>query len=374
MGPEDLVAVWRAAVAACDPRRVVREACERLGTARPRVIVAVGKAAGAMAAGAVDVFGACDGIVVTVDGVSVPETGLRLRRASHPEPDARSEAAGREVMAMMKRVPAGEVALVLVSGGASALCAVPRHGLALDEKVRRVREVMQAGAPIAELNRVRKELSAIKGGKLAALCPGRVVTLVVSDVPGDDVAVVGSGPTVPGKPGDEVHLVAGIDRFRREAAKSLSSSGDGVNFDNISDRSEVLEGDVAAVAMEIGAVARRLKEGEAWVAGGEWTVKVTGKGRGGRATHLALLAAIEIAGIDGMCVLVAGSDGNDGTGPWAGAVVDGETRARMVRAGVDEWLALATCDSGSALDVVGATIDGGPTGVNHADLVIVARE
>ena len=123
---------------------------------------------------------------------------------------------------MAKGVGEGEVMLVLVSG-ASALCAVPRDGLGLEEKVASVMEVMRSGAPIGEINRVRTELSAVKGGKLAAMCPGKVVTMVVSDVPGDDVAVVGSGPTVPGKDGDEVRLVAGIAMFRRAAAAALSA-------------------------------------------------------------------------------------------------------------------------------------------------------
>ena len=216
----ELVAVWRRAVAACDPWRVVREACA--GLAAPTRIVAFGKAAGAMAAGALDVFGAREGVVVTVDGVDVPDvvtaSGLHVRRAGHPVPDARSEAAGREVMELMQAALPDDVVLVLVSGGASALVAVPKDGIDLAAKIVVVAQAMRRGAPIAELNRVRTELSAVKGGKLAAMCPGKVVTLVVSDVPGDDVGVVGSGPTVPGKPGDDVRLVAGIARFRHEAA------------------------------------------------------------------------------------------------------------------------------------------------------------
>ncbi|MBZ0233496.1 MAG: glycerate-2-kinase family protein, partial [Deltaproteobacteria bacterium] len=266
--------VWRAAVAACDPRRVVKEACA--GMAAPARIVAFGKAAGAMAAGAIDVFGPRDGLVVTVDGVEVPDvvtaSGLHVRRAGHPVPDARSEAAGREVIELMQRVRAGERVLVLVSGGASALVAVPRDGIDLAAKIVVVAQVMRRGAPIAELNRVRTELSAVKGGKLAAMCPGQVVTLVASDVPGDDVSVVGSGPTVPGKPGDEVRLLAGIGRFRREAALALqklsklppspSPSGDGGNFDNFSgteEREGVLEGTAEEVAAEVERVARTLE-------------------------------------------------------------------------------------------------------------------
>ncbi len=138
------------------------------------------------------------------------------------------------------------------------------------------------------------------------------------------------------------------------------------------ERAGALEGTAEEVAREVEEVARRLAVGSAWVAGGEWTVKVGEKaGRGGRATHLALLVAKAIAGMEDVRVLVAGSDGVDGTGPWAGAVVDGATWGR---AGETEGeRGLRECDSGTVLARVGAAIEGGPTGVNHADLVIVER-
>ena len=382
----ELVAVWRAAVAACDPRVVVGDAIAEMELKPgPVSVVAIGKAAGAMAAGAVDGLaargiGIRDGIVVTVDGVGVPETvtgsGLRVRRAGHPVADGRSEAAGREVMELARGVGVDEVMLVLVSGGASALMAVPRDGVTRAEKVARVGEVMRSGAAIGEINRVRGELSAVKGGRLAAMCPGRVVTLVVSDVPGDDVGVVGSGPTVPGKEGDVVRLVAGMETLRRVAATKLGDrvAGSGRRAAGIGptvgERAGVMVGTVDEVMREVVGVAQRIEAGGAWVAGGEWTVVVTGEGRGGRATHLALMVAREIAGLAGVRVLVAGSDGIDGTGPWAGAVVDGETWARVASEGER---GLRECDSGTVLAAVGATITSGPTGVNHADLVIVVR-
>jgi glycerate-2-kinase len=197
------------------------------------------------------------------------------------------------------------------------------------------------------------------------MCPGRVVTLVVSDVPGDDVAVVGSGPTVPGKDGDVVRLVAGMETLRRAAATRMGGLGT-----RVEERPEVIAGTVEEVMRDVVGVAQRIEEGCAWVAGGEWTVAVTGNGRGGRATHLALMLARELAGVLAGRVLVAGSDGIDGTGPWAGAVVDGATWARV--AGEGER-GLRACDSGTVLAAVGATITSGPTGVNHADLVIVVR-
>ncbi len=382
-----LARAWRAAVAACAPAAVVARAiADEPALARGAVtVLAMGKAAAAMAAGAVVALGprVRGGLVVTGDGVAVDEAelaaaGLALRRAGHPVPDARSEAAGRALLAAAAGVRAGDTLLALVSGGASALVAVPRPGLTLAEKVARTEAVRRSGAPIAALNRARGELSAVKGGRLAAACPGRVVTLVASDVPGDDVAVVGSGPTVPGKPGDVVRLVAGLGRLRQEAARALAADG----WREVGEHAPPLEGDVAAVAARVLEVAAGLAAGAAWVAGGEWTVEVpVDAGTGGRAVQLALLVARGLAardlGRDGgraeVRVLVAGSDGVDGTGPAAGAVVDGATWGRLAAAGIDGERALRRCDAGAALAAIGATVVSGPTGTNHADLVIVAR-
>ncbi|HUQ01476.1 MAG TPA: DUF4147 domain-containing protein [Kofleriaceae bacterium] len=403
----DLRAVWKAAVAACDPGAQVCNYIDDFALHGGRwTVLAVGKAAASMAAGALDALGdegtgdtLEGGLVITVDGAPVPSTLARavagaawhLRRTAHPVPDARSEAAGREAIELVRGIPEDGVLLALVSGGASALMAVPAEGLTLAEKVARVSEVMRGGAPIHEINRVRAELSAVKAGKLGRLCRGRVVTLVVSDVVGDNVAVVGSGPTVTGRPHDYALLISGMDTFRRTAAgvvRARLSKVDTVpsadfaegtvsTFDNsgLQERAALLDGDVEEVANEVDGVARRLGPGDIWVAGGEWTVTVSERaGKGGRATHLALLVAKAISGMHGVQVLVAGSDGVDGTGPWAGAVVDGDTWELLVLDGRDPERAIAGCDSGTVLDAIGATITSGPTGVNHADVVIVARE
>ncbi len=367
-----LEGIWRQAVAACDPRQAVRAAlvAEPLPQ-RAVTVIAIGKAAGAMAAGAAAALGERmrAGIVVTVDGVVVEDVGLPVRRAGHPVPDLRSEAAGREVMAVAAGVQPDDLLLALVSGGASALVAVPRDGLTLADKIERTGLVARQGAPIAVLNRARSELSAIKDGRLAALCPAPVRTLVVSDVPGDDVAVVGSGPTVPGKAGDVVRLVAGLATLRAEAAHAARAVGY-----RIEEQPAPLEGTVEDVARVVVAVAARLAAGSAWVAGGEWTVAVpVTAGVGGRAVHLALLVARALDGVAGVQVLVAGSDGIDGSGPAAGATIDGATWAALQAAGIDGAHAIASCDAGAALAAVGATIVSGPTGVNHADLVIVVR-
>lgn len=364
--------VFAAAVAACDPRAAVRDALAGRGAAPVRM-VAMGKAAAAMAAGADDALGAAivEGLVVHPDGVAVPAAVRRfdVRAAAHPVPDARSEAAGRAALALARRVEAHEWMLVLVSGGASALAAVPIAGLTLREKADAIAALMKAGAPIAALAEARQARSAIKGGKLAAACAGRVLTLVASDVPGDDVAVVGSGPTVPPRWGDVVQVIAGLARLRAEAAAAARARGWTVTL-----APDDLVGDVGEVAARVAREADGLARGAAWTGGGEWTVAIAGAaGQGGRASELALRCARAIAGRDEVVLLVGASDGVDGTGPDAGAIVDGATWGAIAAAGIDPDAALAAHDSGCALAAIGAAITTGPTGVNHADLVIVAR-
>jgi hydroxypyruvate reductase len=340
-------------LAACDPAAATARALAALGLDRPAWIAAVGKAAPAMAVGARDRLDVRGALVVAPDGTDA--RGLDVVRAAHPVPDARSEAAGRALLAFARAVPPGDVMVALVSGGASALAAVPRAGLSLAEKVARVQALAASGAPIAELNRLRASLSAIKGGRLAAACPGRVVTVVVSDVVGDDPAVVGSGPTVPC---DTVVVASGVADLARAAAAVTG----GAVVD------AALTGDVEEVA---GRVAAAIRDGAGWMIwAGEPTVRLPPRpGRGGRARQQALLVARALAGVPGWRLLVAGSDGVDGTGDAAGAIVDGATWGRLT----DPQGALDRCDAGGALGAIGAEVVTGPTGVNHADLLVAFR-
>jgi len=363
----ELAAVFAAAVRACDPAaRVTAALAARPRPARGAVtLVALGKAAVAMARGAIDAWGDAigGGVVVHPDGVASASSLARLdvRAAAHPVPDARSEAAGRAALAAAAAVPEDGVLLVLMSGGASALAAVPAPGLTLDDKRAAVAALVARGAPIAELNAARAARSALKGGRLAAACRGRVLTLVVSDVPGDDVAVVGSGPTVPARGGDEVVLVAGLGALRDAAVAACPGP--------VTVHEEILVGDVAEVDAIVRAAAQTLAPGAWWIGGGEWTVALGAtRGEGGRASELALRAAAWLAGGD-VVVLVGASDGVDGTGPGAGAIVDGGTWARVG----DAAAALTAHDSGRALAAAGDAITLGPTGINHADLVLIAR-
>jgi len=365
-----LEAVFRAAVRGCDPKAVVRAevaAMRRDGAARVRMIAA-GKAAVAMAWGAVEALGdtIVEGLVVHPEGAAAAPTGLDVRAAAHPVPDARSEAAGRAALALAARAGADEILLVLVSGGASSLMVVPRAGMNLAEKANELAAIARRGASIAVLNRARIARSAIKGGQLAATTgAARVVTLVASDVPGNDPAIVGSGPTVPGRAGDLVRVVAGLGRLRAEAAAAARASG----YDVV-----VCDDDLVGTLDEVAARALAglgsLAPGGLWVGGGEWTVALDGgvTGEGGRASELALVLARALRGRPGVVALVGASDGVDGTGPGAGAVVDGTTWDAIA----DAAAALADHDSGRALASVGAALAGGPTGVNHADLVMIA--
>jgi hydroxypyruvate reductase len=351
--------VFLDAVRACDPAMRVRLALQRAPLAAPIVGLAVGKAALAMARGVGPVG---RGLVITnaLDGRGVP-TGWTTRLASHPVPDASSVEAGLAALALVESAGEDDTVLALVSGGASSLLEVPANGVTLDELVRRTTELARRGAPIHELNALRTELSAVKGGKLADRALGSVVTLVVSDVIGDDPHVVGSGPTVSAlRPGARVEVVAPMALFGEEVVRALGGRG-------IEARrgAAPIAGDVAAVADAI------VSERGPFVAWGEPTVKLPAvPGTGGRAQQLALELARRLRGTE-RSALVAGSDGIDGNSRAAGAYVDGTTWEALVAAGISPDDALARCDAGTALEAVGALLVTGPTGVNHADVVLL---
>jgi hydroxypyruvate reductase len=381
--------------------------------------IALGKAAAGMAAGARATLGdaLCGGLLVAPAGAP-PVPGFTTMFGAHPEPDADSERAGRAVLAQVAGLRQVDCLLALVSGGASALAAVPCAGITLQDKVAAVRALGAAGAPIGEINAVRKHLSALKGGQLAAASPVPVVTLVASDVVGDDLAVVGSGPTVPDpsryadaiaaivrrcgwdavppvvrevlfagargeraetpalpRPEDRAELVAGLGALVAAGVAAAAEQGfaaEALSSDLSGDVSEVADL-VATAAFCAADLASTAGTPVCLVAGGEPTVTLPPQpGVGGRAQQLALHVAQRIAGLECCAVLVAGSDGIDGASEAAGAVVDGTTWAALAAAGVDAPAALARCDAGAALSVVSATLQTGRTGVNHADLVVIA--
>ena len=348
-------AVFREAVVACDPAARVREALAREPLRGRKLIgFAVGKAAMAMARGAGPV---ARGLVVTIaDAPPDHPAGWSVVAGSHPFPDETSIAAAQRAIDLVDSAQPDDVVLALISGGASSLLEQPIEGVTLDEYRECVREKMASGASIYELNTLRTKLSAIKGGKLAARSAAPIVTLVVSDVIGDDPRVIGSGPTV--RDGDRVEIIAPMASFGDAITKALGARG--IAAQRIA---EPIANDVAMVAQQlVTALGDRVL-----VAWGEPTVRLPERaGEGGRAQQLALELAKRVRGTN-RSAFVAGSDGIDRSAA-AGAYVDGSTWDAIGAAEAER--ALAGFDSGSVLRRVGALVVTGPTGINHADIVI----
>ena len=415
------LAIWQAALAAADVHPLVHRAVGGIDlrmSARGRaIVVGCGKASAAMAAALEDVLGdrVTDGLVVVKDGYRAPTRRVEILEAGHPVPDARGESAARAILARVADAGADDVVFVLISGGGSALTPSPAPPVTLEEKRAMTRLLLGAGATINELNAVRKHLSRFKGGQLArAAAPARVVTLVLSDVIGDPLDVIASGPTAPDsstfadaiavlrrrgvwdavpasvrerlqsgrdgaieetpKPGDPIfervrHHVIGNNALVTDAAVARATA---LGYrTTLLTRS--LEGEARDVAGELIARARTLAAPACLVAGGETTVTVRGRGLGGRCQELALAAAVAIDGDQGLTILAAGTDGTDGPTDAAGALVDGETAARMRAAGTDPRAALDDNDAYHALAASGDLVVSGPTRTNLLDLYMVLQ-
>jgi len=366
--------LYRAALRGADPEAAVRRALDHpdvthaLATARTVGIFAVGKGAGSMARAARSV-GARRRLVVLPAGHSRKGlAGCDVVFAAHPEPDRSSLRAARRAIAFFRSFGPGDVVLCLVSGGTSSLLALPKTGLSLAEKRRAVRELARSGASILALNRLRASLSAVKGGRLGRVTRARLVTLVLSDVPRDRPAVVGSGPTIRGRRGDLVRVVAsngsGLDAAEREA-RALRLA--------VRRERRRLSGEAQAAGLRLARLAQRLPAGTVLLAGGETVVTLPARhGRGGRSLELALAAASVLARTD-RALLAAGSDGLDGSSGAAGAFVDGRTLARGKRRGLDPRQALRRHDSRTFFARAGGLFVTGPTEGNVGDWVFVLR-
>lgn len=372
-----LLELLRAALLAVDGRRCTREALARTrsAAAQPVWAAAVGKAAAAMALGAADALGArLERLLLITKHGHTPEearrlAGIEVHESSHPVPDARSLAAGARLLAFVEEIPAAAQPLFLVSGGASSLVEVLAPGVALDELLELNREGLARGLPIEALNARRQALSLVKGGRLAARVCGRgALALFISDVPGDDPAVIGSGLLGPAGSRDsrddiERLVVASIDDARQAVCKRAAGL-------TVSSPPERFSGHVERLAVRM-AHETALGSAALHVWGGESVIELPEHpGRGGRNQHLALAAARLMAGRENVFLLAAGTDGTDGPTSDAGALVDGETCARLACAGVDVDEALRHADSGTALETAGDLIHTGPTGTNVGDLVL----
>jgi len=354
--------IYGAAIAAASPALCVPPKLPKPGTGR-NIIIGAGKAAAAMAAAVETAWAGVDleGVVVTRYGHAVPTQKIRVLQAAHPVPDAASEAAAREILAAVTGLRAEDQVVALISGGASSLLVLPAPGLTVQDKVLVNQALLASGAPIGTMNRIRKALSAIKGGKLAAACaPARLVTLAISDVPGDDPAIIGSGPTW--MDGADYRLVA-----TPQLALQAASSEARIKVEILGD---ALEGEAAVLGRQQGELALRSTGPKLLLSGGETTVTIgaTKPGRGGRNTEFLLSLALTLNGANNIWALAADSDGIDGTEDAAGAIIGPDTLARARAQGLDAARFLAAHDSYSFFAAIGDLMITGPTFTNVNDI------
>lgn len=404
-----LLDAFLAGIAGVDPEVATERAAKRLGFSggHRTVVIAAGKAAIAMSRGITSVVAPADGVVVA-PGVAA-DAPFPVVAAGHPVPNQGSVAGAYRALELAESAGPDDTVVCLISGGASALLAAPDGGLSLEDLQRTNRALLDCGADVVETNTVRKHLSAIKGGRLAvAAGRSRLVTLVLSDIVGNPLDAIASGPTVP-DPSTFEDAVAVIDRYdlreripervvvhlergcageiaetpiephpRHEieiigsgavaaeaAASFVRSHGIRSRIVSIRHTGEAREAAVAAVDTPSEA-------GEVLVFAGETTVAVNGSGKGGRNQEAALAAAIEIDGRQ-ITFLAGGTDGIDGPTDAAGGIVDGETIGRGRAAGIDAVTALQSNDANTYLDATGDLIMTGPTGTNVADLWLVRK-
>jgi hydroxypyruvate reductase len=382
---EFLFSLWDAALAAVSPAVCVPPHLPDPASVPGRiVVVGAGKAAAAMAAAVETAWSEAlhrvTGLVVTRYGHGVPTRKIQVVEAGHPLPDGAGVAAARRILALVQGLHADDLVLALMSGGGSALLTLPAPGVTLAEKQARTRQLLASGASIHEINAERKRLSAIKGGKLAAAAlPARVLTLAISDVPGDDAATIASGPTVPAPddpafPFCQTRVIATANDALRAAAEAARRQG--VTPLILGDR---IEGEAREVAKVLAGMALSCKFAGLPLAppcvllsGGETTVTLRGRGRGGRNTELLLALALALGGTPGISALACDTDGIDGSEDNAGAWVDEHTLSRA--AGLDARAMLADNDAYGFFARLGDLLVTGPTRTNVNDFraVLVA--
>lgn len=385
------------------------------------VVVGAGKASAAMAKAVEDHWkGPLTGLVVTRYGHAVPCRRIEIVEAAHPVPDAAGEAAARRILDLVQGLGPDDLVLALISGGGSSLLSVPAPGLTLADKQAVNSALLRSGAHIGAMNCVRKHLSAIKGGRLAAAAyPARVLTLVISDVPGDDPSTIASGPTVPdettfaeareilAKYGivEPASVVAHLERAAEETPKpgdprlahaetvmiatpqqSLEAAAEVARAAGVTPLilGDAIEGEASEVAKVMAGIARQVAlRGQpagapcVLISGGETTVTVRGKGRGGRNVEFMLSLAVELDGLSNVFALSGDTDGVDGAEEVAGAVVTPDTLARAQALGIDAKRSLADNDGHGFFEALGDQIVTGPTLTNVNDfraILILAPE
>jgi hydroxypyruvate reductase len=427
--------IFDAAVRAVDPAEAIRRHLVRdgerleignervdLGAVREIVVVGLGKAGAPMAAAVEGILGPriVRGLVVTKYGHVQPTRVIRIHEAGHPVPDDAGMAGARAVLDHVKGLAPEDLVLVLISGGGSALTPAPVEGITLAEKQSLTKALLACGADIREMNTLRKHISRIKGGQLArAAAPARVFTLILSDIVGDPLDAIASGPTVP-DPTTYADALAILDKYRIrqevpasirthleagaagkipetpkpddplfgrvrsvmvasniQALEAAKAEAQRLGFHAVI-LSSFIEGETreiarmhAALALEVRASGHPAKPPVCLITGGETTVTLRGKGKGGRNQEFALAAALDIAGLRDVVVLSAGTDGTDGPTDAAGALADGETVARAVGLGLKPRAALDGNDAYPFFERLGDLVMTGPTRTNVMDVRLV---
>jgi hydroxypyruvate reductase len=357
--------VFDAAIASAKPEGVLAKHLPAPANGR-NIVIGAGKAAAAMAAALEAAWPdvALEGVVVTRYGHAVPTGKIKILQAAHPVPDAASEAAAHAMLDAVTGLSPQDQVIALISGGASSLLVLPAAGLSLEDKQWAAKALLASGAPIAVMNRIRTRLSAIKGGKLAQACrPAALVTLAISDVPGDDPMLIGSGPTVVA--GADYRLIATPATALEAAANVARAAGIPVKI-----LGDAVQGEASELGRGMAANALRQTGPMLLLSGGETTVTIGAAkpGRGGRNTEFLLSLAIALGGAAKIFALAGDSDGIDGTENAAGAIVTPDTLGRARAAGLDPAAMLKAHDSYSLFAKLGDLVITGPTLTNVNDI------
>ncbi len=405
-----LRSMFDAAVAAAMPEQCVPQNLP----AKPKgqtIVVGTGKASAAMAQVLETSWnGPLSGLIVTRYGHAVLCKQIEIVEAAHPVPDDAGTNGARRMLAMVQGLTKDDLVIALISGGGSALLSLPAEGISVEEKRAVNRALLKSGAPISEMNCVRKHLSAIKGGRLAAAAhPARVVSLVISDVPGDDLAAVGSGPTVADpttfaqaraiiakyhidapqsvirhleqavdetpKPGDprlagvETKLIASPQKSLEAAAAVARKAGITplILGDSIEGEAREVGFVMAGIALQSRRFGQPLPAPCVLISGGETTVTVRGNGAGGRNVEFLLALALKLDGAEKITALAADTDGVDGAREVAGAFISPDTLSRARAMGIDPWASLSNNDGHGFFEKLGDQIITGPTLTNVND-------
>lgn len=404
--------LFEAAVAAADPEKTIRDFLPERPKGRT-VVIGAGKGAAQMAQAFENAWdGPFEGAVVTRYGYGAPTRRIKVYEAAHPVPDKAGLEGARMLMELVSGLSKDDLVVALVCGGGSALLPAPAGNLTLEDEIAVNEALLASGAPISAMNTVRKHVSAIKGGRLAAAAhPARVVSLVVSDIPGDDPALVSSGPTVPSAAtraealqivetfrldlpeavmrhlnsdaadapllgdtrfaGNEVQIIASAARSLEAAAAAAQRHGitPVILSDAIEGEAREVAGVHAAIAREVALRDRPFRKPVVILSGGETTVTIKAKGgRGGRNGEFLLALAIGMDGVTGIDGFAADTDGIDGSEDNAGAFANHTTATRLRAAGLDPKSLLAAHDSWGGFDALGDLFVPGPTGTNVNDL------